>query len=100
MPVRIVVESKAERSSSMMAADTGGSVLGIGQAKRCYAAFAFSASRIARQTFSGVSGMLISLMPYSESASMTALTITHKLPAQPASPQPLVPSGLVLAGEG
>src|SRR5580698_11164888 len=64
-----------------------------------YAAFVF-ASRIARHTRSGVSGMSIWVMPWSESASSTALTMQTRLPAQPASPQPLVPSGLDLAGEG
>src|ERR1700688_2268823 len=64
-----------------------------------HAAFVF-ASWIARQTRSDVSGMSISLMPYSDSASSTALTMQTRLPAQPASPQPLVPSGLDLAGEG
>ena len=58
------------------------------------------ASWIARQTRSGVSGMSIWVMPYSDSASSTALTMQTRLPAQPASPQPLVPSGLDLAGEG
>ena len=62
--------------------------------------FAFCASWIARQTFSGVSGMSIGVTPYSDSASSTALTMHARLPAQPASPQPLVPSGLDLAGEG
>src|SRR6188474_3707174 len=64
-----------------------------------YAAFAF-ASWIARHTRSGVSGMSIWVMPYSDSASTTALTMQTRLPAQPASPQPLVPSGLDFAGEG
>ena len=64
-----------------------------------HAALVF-ASWIARQTRSGVSGMLISLTPYSDSASSTALTMVERLPAQPASPQPLVPSGLDLAGTG
>ena len=64
-----------------------------------HAAFALP-SWIARQTRSGVSGMSICLMPYSDSASSTALTMHTRLPAQPASPQPLVPNGLDLAGEG
>ena len=51
-------------------------------------------------TRSGVSGMSICVTPYSDSASSAALTITTRLPAQPASPQPLVPSGLVVAGTG
>ena len=58
------------------------------------------ASWIARQTRSGVSGMSICVMPYSDSASITALTMQTRLPAQPASPQPLVPSGLDLGGRG
>ena len=65
-----------------------------------YAAFAFFASSIARHTRSGVSGMSISVMPYSDSASIAALTMHTRLPAQPASPQPLAPSGFVFAGEG
>src|SRR5204863_8962329 len=64
-----------------------------------YAAFLF-ASSIARQTRSGVSGMSMWVMPYSDSASITALTMVERLPAQPASPQPLVPNGLDLAGTG
>src|SRR6266404_6199399 len=64
-----------------------------------HATFAF-ASSMARQTRSGVSGISICAMPYSESASTTALTMVERLPAQPASPQPLVPSGLDLAGTG
>src|SRR5205807_5831530 len=64
-----------------------------------HAAFAF-ASWIARHTRSGVSGMSIWVIPYSDSASITALTTQTRLPAQPASPQPLVPSGLDFAGEG
>src|SRR3954447_21204553 len=66
---------------------------------KLHAALVF-ASWMARQTRSGVSGMLISLTPYSDSASITALTTVERLPAQPASPQPLVPSGLDLAGTG
>ena len=71
-----------------------------GRANAFYAAFAFFAFWIARHTRSGVSGMLISVMPYSDSASTTALTMHTRLPAQPASPQPLVPSGFDFAGEG
>ena len=65
-----------------------------------YAAFFAFASCIARHTRSGVSGMLRCVMPYSDSASTTALTMQTRLPAQPASPQPLVPSGFDFAGEG
>ena len=39
-------------------------------------------------------------MPYSESASTTAFITAGKDPAQPASPHPLAPSGLVFAGTG
>ena len=59
-----------------------------------------SAFWIARQTLSDVSGMSIWVMPYSDSASITALTMQTRLPAQPASPQPLVPSGLDLGRRG
>src|SRR5215475_12875871 len=99
-PVKTVVVSNAARRSSMMAADIGPAPLRrAGVTTDCYAAVTL-ASWIARQIFSGVNGMLMCLMPYSESASTTALTTQTRLPAQPASPQPLVPSGLDLAGEG
>jgi hypothetical protein len=39
-------------------------------------------------------------MPYSESASTTAFITAGKDPAQPASPHPSAPSGLVFAGTG
>lgn len=39
-------------------------------------------------------------MPTDESASTTAFMTEARLPAQPASPQPLAPIGLVVAGEG
>ena len=71
---------------------------GAGWQVEAYATF--FASRITRQTRSGVKGMSIWVMPYSYSASSTALTMVERLPAQPASPQPLVPSGLDLAGTG
>src|SRR6185295_16359271 len=58
------------------------------------------ASWFARQTRYGVAGMSMWRMPYSESASMMALTSEGSEPAQPASPQPLTPSGLVVAGAG
>src|SRR6266511_3983616 len=56
------------------------------------------AARIACHTRCGVAGMSIWRMPYSESASTTAFMIEVSEPAQPASPQPFTPSGLVLAG--
>ena len=62
--------------------------------------FALRPSWIARQTFSDVSGMSMLVTPSSDSASSTALTMVARLPAQPASPQPLVPSGFDVAGEG
>ena len=39
-------------------------------------------------------------MPYAESASTTAFITEVIAPAQPASPQPFTPSGLVVAGTG
>jgi hypothetical protein len=39
-------------------------------------------------------------MPNSPSASTTAFIVAGKDPAQPASPHPLAPSGLVRAGTG
>jgi hypothetical protein len=39
-------------------------------------------------------------MPYSDRASTTAFMTAGNDPAQPASPHPLAPSGLVLAGTG
>ena len=60
----------------------------------------FFASWIACQTRAGLAGMSMWLMPYSDSASATAFMIEVSEPAQPASPQPLTPSGLVLAGTG
>ena len=48
----------------------------------------------------GVAGMSMCLMPYTDSASTTAFMIEVSEPAQPASPQPFTPSGLVLAGTG
>ena len=59
-----------------------------------------SASWIACQTRAGVAGMSMCVMPYSDSASTTAFITDVSEPAQPASPQPLTPSGLVLAGTG
>src|SRR6201999_263348 len=65
-----------------------------------HAALFALASWIARQMRSDVMGMSISVTPHSASASSTALIRQARLPAQPASPQPLVPSGLDFAGEG
>ncbi len=39
-------------------------------------------------------------MPNSDSASTSAFITDGRAPAQPASPQPLAPSGLVVAGTG
>ena len=58
------------------------------------------ASWIDRHTRSGVTGMSIWVMPNSDSASTIALVTDTSAPAQPASPHPLVPSGLVLVGTG
>src|SRR5437016_4847618 len=56
------------------------------------------APRIACHTRSGVAGMSMWRMPYSDSASMSAFMTEGRAPAQPASPQPLAPSGFVVAG--
>ena len=56
------------------------------------------ASRIACQTFIGVSGVLSVLMPSSLSASITPLATQGGPPIAPDSPQPLAPSGLVRQG--
>src|SRR5438067_12434884 len=57
-----------------------------------------SAERMARQTFSGVSGMssgvLTGSKPSGASASSTALTTAGGAETQPDSPIPLAPSGL------
>ena len=55
---------------------------------------------ITRQMRSGVAGISMCLMPKSERASTTAFTTAGNAPTQPASPAPLVPSGLVLVGTG
>src|SRR5262245_32280522 len=67
---------------------------------RVAAALDAPAARIASQTRAGVAGMWIWRMPYSDSASTSAFMIETSAPAQPASPQPLTPSGLVVAGTG
>ncbi len=56
------------------------------------------AFRIADHTRSGVAGMSMWRMPNSASASTSAFITDGRAPAQPASPQPLAPSGLVVAG--
>src|SRR5207302_168851 len=53
-------------------------------------------ARMARQSFSGVSGMSRCLMPSGESASMTAFTAAGVEAMVPASPIPFTPSGFVL----
>ena len=58
------------------------------------------ASWSARQTRSGVAGMSMCRMPNSPSASTSAFTTDGNAPAHPASPQPLAPRTLVLAGTG
>jgi hypothetical protein len=58
------------------------------------------AAWIARHTFSDVTGISMWRMPYSDSASMMAFGTATIAPAQPASPHPLMPSGLVVAGTG
>src|SRR5580704_5768536 len=55
---------------------------------------------ISDQTRSGVAGISMWVMPYSAKASTIAFMTETSAPAQPASPQPLVPSGLVVAGTG
>src|SRR5690606_40364751 len=52
----------------------------------------------ARQTRSGVHGIRTSFTPYGRSASTTALTTAGVAAMVPASPTPLTPSGLVVAG--
>src|ERR1700675_3405187 len=56
------------------------------------------ASRIACQTFIGVSGVGMLVMPSSLSASITSLAMQGVPPIVPDSPQPFAPSGLVLHG--
>src|SRR5690606_9477546 len=51
-----------------------------------------------RQTRSGVQGIGTSLTPYGRSASTTALTTAGVEAMVPASPTPLTPSGLEVAG--
>ena len=55
--------------------------------------------RHARQTFSAVSG-IVSLCASPPMALATACTIAASEPVVPASPTPLTPSGLVVAGDG
>src|SRR5262249_3885984 len=52
----------------------------------------------ARQTRSGVHGIVMSLMPSGRSASMIALPAAGGDAMVPASPTPLTPSGLVVDG--
>ncbi len=59
-----------------------------------------AAAESARQTRSGVAGMSIGLAPCRTSASATALTMAGSAPVTPASPQPLTPRTLVVAGTG
>ena len=53
---------------------------------------------MARHTRSGVHGITTSRMPSGRSASMIALTTAGVDAIVPASPTPLTPSGLVVAG--
>ena len=55
-------------------------------------------SWMARQTRSGVHGMSMLFTPHGRSASTTALTTAGVEAMQPASPTPLTPSGLLVAG--
>src|SRR5258708_7134270 len=55
---------------------------------------------IARQIRSDVAGISMWRMPSPESASTIALATAGMAPTQPASPQPLTPSGLVGVGTG
>src|SRR5207249_6715631 len=61
---------------------------------------AFQELIIACHTRAGLAGMSRCRMPYAESASTTAFITEVIAPAQPASPQPFTPSGLVVAGTG
>src|SRR5207245_11447546 len=63
-----------------------------------YSAAALRAAWIARHTRSGVAGMSSWVMPSGASASSTAFIAAGRAPTEPASPAPLTPSGLVLAG--
>src|SRR5439155_1381441 len=56
------------------------------------------ASRIARHTRSGVTGMSRWRMPSGASASFTALSRAASAPTVPASPTPLAPSGFTVVG--
>src|SRR6185295_14466385 len=56
--------------------------------------FAALAAWIARQTFSGVAGIEISVTPSGVSASITALITAGGTPIAPHSPTPLTPIGL------
>src|SRR5262249_46160505 len=58
------------------------------------------ASCIARHRRSGVAGISMGRMPNSESASISALPPAGSAPTLPASPAPLIPSGLVSVGTG
>jgi len=55
---------------------------------------------MAFQTLSGLAGMSKWLIPSGRSASTIAFITEVIDPAQPASPQPFAPSGLVVAGTG
>src|SRR6266567_4970991 len=57
-----------------------------------------TAACILAQTFSGLSGISMVLMPSGASASSTAFTTAGGAPMQPPSPIPFAPSGLM--GEG
>ena len=52
----------------------------------------------ARQTFSGLAGIVTSVTPYGESASTTALITAGVEAIVPVSPTPLTPSGFVGLG--
>src|SRR5262249_2551694 len=62
------------------------------------AARAGATSRIACQTRSGVAGISTCSRRYSESPRTRALMTAGGAPSEPASPAPLMPSGLVVQG--
>ena len=55
---------------------------------------------MARQIFCGVAGISMWDIPNFDKASTMAFIIAGMAPAQPASPHPLTPRALVVAGDG
>ena len=86
----------ADKAIALMRDFIGRHLAGSRQPPR--AAPAASASRIARHTRSGVTGMSRWRTPSGASASLTAFSSAGSAPTVPASPTPLAPSGLTLVG--